>query len=377
MANVFVHESQSSQTAVVDSLSLDKSRSVCEKKRRSDTNMMLNEIETLVYPSKLSEIPSKKISKIQIMEKTCSFIRFYRKLDQSIENNAKNKSIIPSNVLQDLLIYSQRGFIIVVDPSSRVICCSSSTMGFLQSRDTEIVGTKLSLLLTSNDNDYIRSLIKEKKTETNPFLLHFTMNSPDILRTFICRAFWHQFVNPEITTQPNEGLGALILACSSIDKLSMYNLPIFYCENSLNFEFKISLDGKFTKIDEPMERYTGYSPGELIGRCLLDYVNWEQAVELMETISTSLTKGTDAIGCLQFCCKSKSWIWIQATIRVSQNVWNSRIDLLIFSCKALDYNDVIPFLAQANTSPIEAQSKVIIDSVLPATPESSASLVVQ
>ena len=331
----------------------DKSRSVCEKKRRNETNTILSEIETLLFTSKPCEFSSRKVGKIQILEKTCSFIRFYKKLVDRLENFEITDSTIPSKLLYDIFIYSQRGFVFVVDTNGQVICCSSSTMGFLESRDTEIVGSKLSLILTSNDSDHIISLINEKKTENHPFLLHFTINSPDSLRTFICRAFWHQFPSSEGLSEAeedDEGSGALILSCSSIDKLSMYNLPIFYSDNAISFEFKVSLDVKFTKIDEAMTKYTGYTSAELIGCCLFDYINWEQILELMETIKASLQNGVDSTGRLQLCCKSKSWIWIQAKIIVSQNIWNARIDSLIFMCKALDYNDVISFFAQ-NSQP--------------------------
>ena len=336
-----------------DSGNKDKGRSECEKKRRDDTNVLLSKIETLVYTSKLASMPYKKVGKIQILDKTCSFIRFYKKL---VQGSDVSDSFIPSSVLQDLFIYSQRGFLVVVDTSGQVVCCSSSTMGFLQTQDTEIVGTKLSSILSSTDSDYILSLINQRKDETKPFLVHFTMNSPHILRTFICRAFWHQFStltepHTESSREFGDETGALILACSSIDKLSIYNLPIFCSDKTLSFEFKVSLDGKFTKSNDAMERYTGYSSADLLGHCLLDYVNWEQTEELMATMSETLREGTSATCCLQFCCKSKSWIWIQANLRVSQNVWNSRIDSLIFNCRVLEYNDVIQFFAQVGVPP--------------------------
>ena len=145
----------------------------------------------------------------------------------------------------------------------------------------------------------------------------------------------------------------------------MYNLPIFYTENTLNFEFKISLDIKFTKIDEAMAKYTGHSSSELVGRCLFDYVNWEQMVELMETITASLSKSINTSGRLQFCCKSKSWIWIQANIEVSQNVWNSRIDSLIFTCKALSYNEVVSFLSEIGKSGLSCPPHAIIEETFP------------
>ena len=335
-----------------DSGMQDKSRSVCEKKRRNETNTILSEIETLVYTSKPCDLSSKKVGKIQILEKTCSFIRFYKKLVHRIENFGNTDNLIPSKKLHDIFIYSQRGFVFVVDQNGQVICCSSSMMGFLESRDTEIVGTKLSLILTSTDNDYILSLINEKKSESKPFLLHFTINSPNSLRTFICRAFWHQF--PEGASEAEEdsvGTGALTLACSSIDKLSVHNLPIFHSDNEVSFEFKVSLDVKFTKVDDAMTKCTGYNSAELIGCCLIDYINWEQILELMETINISLQNGVDSTGRLQFCCKSKSWIWIQTKILVSQNVWNARIDSFIFMCKVLDYNDVISPPPQPCSSP--------------------------
>ena len=334
----------------------EKTKRFCEKKRRNDTNKLLNDIQSLVYTSNPAGLSSKKVGKIQVLEKSCSFIRFYRKLLKGIEDNNVCESSIPSNALQDIFIYSQRGFAMVVDSTSQVICCSSSTMGFLQRRDTEIVGSKLPYILTTNDSKFIMSLIRERKNENIAFLVHFKTNSPDVLLTFICRAFWHQFPVSEIVQKSekfNEGPGAIIITCSNIDKLSMYDLPIFYTENTLNFEFKISLDVNFMKIDESMAKYTGYSLSELVGRCLFDYVNWEQMAELVETIKASLSKGKDNSHRLQFCCKSKSWIWIQANIQVLHNVWNSRIDALLFTCKALSYNDVISVLSGPSQAIIE------------------------
>ena len=355
MSDVMVPQSSTQMDTEIQ----DKSRSVCEKKRRNDTNTILSEIETLVYTSRPCDLSSKKVGKIQILEKTCSFIRFYKKLLESMENFRDNYPVNPSKMLYNIFVYSQRGFVFVVDANGQVICCSSSTMGFLESRDTEIVGTKLSLILTSNDNDHILSLINEKKSQSNPFLINFTINSPNSLRTFICRALWHQFPRVEAEAEAeaegySEGSGALILACSSLDKLSMYNLPIFYSDNAVSFEFKVSLDIKFTKIDDAMTKYTGYNSPELIGCYLFDYINWEQILELTETINASLQNGVVYTGRLQFCCKSKSWIWIQAKIFVSQNTWNARIDSFVFVCQVLDYNDVISFLSHISQSCISA-----------------------
>ena len=67
-----------------DSGTKDKERSECEKKRRNDINVLLNEIERLVYTSKHTNLPSKKVGKIQILHKTCKFIRFYKQLIQGI-----------------------------------------------------------------------------------------------------------------------------------------------------------------------------------------------------------------------------------------------------------------------------------------------------
>ena len=351
-------------------------RSESEKKRRNDTNVLLNEIERLVYTSKTT----KKVGKFQILDKTCSFIRFYKNLVKGIEERDLADSLIPTSILQDLFLYSQRGFVVAVDNTSQVVCCSSSTMNFLQTLDTEIVGTKLASILTTTDSDYILSLITQRKEETKPFLIHFTMNSPSILRTFICRAFWHQFriIQPESSRQESrDETGALILTCSSIDKLSTYNLPIFCAEGSLNFKFKVSLDGKFTKTDEAMERYTGYSSADLLGRCLLDFIHWKQTEELIKTMAKTLTQGTNATGCLQFCCKSVSWLWIQADIHVSQNLWNSRIDSLNFSCKALEYYDVLAILAEAgaNSPQTQKEQPILPESpLMPGTPDQQQSL---
>lgn len=323
-----------------EKVTTDKVRSVCEQKRRKSTNDILNNIETLVYSSNPVDLPSKKIGKIQILEKASRFIRFYDQLVKNIDSsNMSETAVIPSDVLQSLFTYSQKGFLLVVDSTGQVICCSSSAMGCLQSPDTRIVGVKLSQLLTINDNDFLMSLVSEKRGEPMAFYIHFTINS-DVMHTFSCRTFWHQF---EESSAPESdlGMGALILACSSIDKLTMYSLPIFNGEQALTFEFKVSLDGKFMKINEETERYTGHTSSDLIGRCILDYVNWEQTVELITTMTAVLHQSGPATICLQFCCKSKSLIWIQASIRASQNLWNSRVESFIFRCETLDYNEIM------------------------------------
>ncbi|EMP27091.1 Hypoxia-inducible factor 3-alpha [Chelonia mydas] len=120
-------------------------------------------------------------------------------------------------------------------------------------------------------------------------------------------------------------LRCLVLICEAIPHPANIETPL----DSSTFLSQHSMDMKFTYCDERIAEVAGYTPDELLGCSIYEYIHALDSDAVSKSIHTLLSKGQVVTGQYRFLAKSGGYLWAQSQATVISNSKNSQPESVV------------------------------------------------
>ncbi|XP_026514569.1 hypoxia-inducible factor 3-alpha [Terrapene carolina triunguis] len=120
-------------------------------------------------------------------------------------------------------------------------------------------------------------------------------------------------------------LRCLVLICEAIPHPANIETPL----DSSAFLSQHSMDMKFTYCDERIAEVAGYTPDELLGCSIYEYIHALDSDAVSKSVHTLLSKGQAVTGQYRFLAKSGGYLWAQTQATVISNSKNSQPESVV------------------------------------------------
>uniref|UniRef100_A0A8D0GE12 Hypoxia inducible factor 3 subunit alpha n=1 Tax=Sphenodon punctatus TaxID=8508 RepID=A0A8D0GE12_SPHPU len=120
-------------------------------------------------------------------------------------------------------------------------------------------------------------------------------------------------------------LRCLVLICEAIPHPANIETPL----DSGTFLSRHSMDMKFTYCDDRIAKVAGYTPEDLLGCSVYEYVHALDSDSISKTMHTLLSKGQAVTDQYRFLAKSGGYLWTQTQATVISNSKNSQPESVV------------------------------------------------
>ncbi|XP_074872680.1 hypoxia-inducible factor 3-alpha isoform X3 [Carettochelys insculpta] len=316
----------------------EKSRDAARCRRSKETEVFYQLAHTLPFARGVSA----HLDKASIMRLTISYLRMH-KLVTSEEWQGQPEQV------DACYLKALDGFVMVLTEEGDMAYLSENVSKHLGLTQLELIGHSIFDFIHPCDQEELQDVLsprqgfskkKEVKTERS-FSLRMKSTLTSRGRTVNLKsATWkvlHCAGHMRSYTPAREGpeeakggyaeppLRCLVLICEAIPHPANIETPL----DSSTFLSQHSMDMKFTYCDERIAEVAGYTPEELLGCSVYEYIHALDSDSVSKSIHTLLSKGQAVTGQYRFLAKSGGYLWAQTQATVISNSKNSQPESIV------------------------------------------------
>uniref|UniRef100_A0A452H017 Hypoxia-inducible factor 3-alpha n=1 Tax=Gopherus agassizii TaxID=38772 RepID=A0A452H017_9SAUR len=315
----------------------EKSRDAARCRRSKETEVFYQLAHTLPFARGVSA----HLDKASIMRLTISYLRMH-KLVTSEEWRGQPEQV------DACYLKALDGFVMVLTEEGDMAYLSENVSKHLGLTQLELIGHSIFDFIHPCDQEELQDVLsprqgfskKEVKTERS-FSLRMKSTLTSRGRTVNLKsATWkvlHCAGHMRSYTPAREGpeeaeggyaeppLRCLVLICEAIPHPANIETPL----DSSTFLSQHSMDMKFTYCDERIAEVAGYTPDELLGCSIYEYIHALDSDAVSKSIHTLLSKGQAVTGQYRFLAKSGGYLWAQTQATVISNSKNSQPESVV------------------------------------------------
>ncbi|XP_038237804.1 hypoxia-inducible factor 3-alpha isoform X1 [Dermochelys coriacea] len=316
----------------------EKSRDAARCRRSKETEVFYQLAHTLPFARGVSA----HLDKASIMRLTISYLRMH-KLITSEEWRGQPEQV------DACYLKALDGFVMVLTEEGDMAYLSENVSKHLGLTQLELIGHSIFDFIHPCDQEELQDVLsprqgfskkKDVKTERS-FSLRMKSTLTSRGRTVNLKsATWkvlhcagHMRSYTPVREGPEEGeegfaeppLRCLVLICEAIPHPANIETPL----DSSTFLSQHSMDMKFTYCDERIAEVAGYTPDELLGCSIYEYIHALDSDAVSKSIHTLLSKGQVVTGQYRFLAKSGGYLWAQTQATVISNSKNSQPESVV------------------------------------------------
>ncbi|KAJ7303887.1 hypothetical protein JRQ81_011396 [Phrynocephalus forsythii] len=315
----------------------EKSRDAARCRRSKETEVFYQLAHTLPFARGVSA----HLDKASIMRLTISYLRMHKLLNSGEwRNEVEAEEQVDAYYLKAL-----DGFLMVLTEEGDMIYLSENVNKHLGLSQLELIGHSVFDFIHPCDQEELQDVLsprqgfskkKEVKTERS-FSLRMKSTLTTRGRTVNLKsATWKVLhcsghMRCYAPAKPAEGkeaeggfaeppLRCLVLICEAIPHPANIETPLA----SGTFLSRHTMDMKFTYCDDRIAELAGYTPEDLLGCSLYEYIHALDSDAVIKSVNTLLSKGQAATGLYRFLARNGGYLWTQTQATVISSSKNSQ-----------------------------------------------------
>uniref|UniRef100_A0A8C8VEX1 Hypoxia-inducible factor 3-alpha n=1 Tax=Pelusios castaneus TaxID=367368 RepID=A0A8C8VEX1_9SAUR len=316
----------------------EKSRDAARCRRSKETEVFYQLAHTLPFARGVSA----HLDKASIMRLTISYLRMHKLVTWGAWRGQAEQ-------VDACYLKALDGFVMVLTEEGDMAYLSENVSKHLGLTQLELIGHSVFDFIHPCDQEEMQDVLsprqgfskkKEVKTERN-FSLRMKSTLTSRGRTVNLKsATWkvlHCAGHMRSYTPAREGpeeaeggymeppLRCLVLICEAIPHPANIETPL----DSGTFLSQHSMDMKFTYCDERIAELAGYTPDELLGCSIYEYIHALDSDSISRSVHTLLSKGQAVMGQYRFLAKSGGYLWAQTQATIISNSKNSQPESVV------------------------------------------------
>ncbi|XP_077174772.1 hypoxia-inducible factor 3-alpha isoform X3 [Paroedura picta] len=320
----------------------EKSRDAARCRRSKETEVFYQLAHTLPFARGVSA----HLDKASIMRLTISYLRMHKLLTSGDwKNEVEAEEQVDAYYLKAL-----DGFLMVLTEEGDMIYLSENVNKHLGLSQLELIGHSVFDFIHPCDQEELQDVLsprqgfskkKEVKTERS-----FSLRMKSTLTTrgrtvnlksatwkvLHCAGHMRSYApakpagDKELEggfTEPP--LRCLVLICEAIPHPANIETPL----DSGTFLSRHTMDMKFTYCDERIAEVAGYTPRDLLGCSIYEYIHALDSDSVSKSINTLLSKGQAVTGQYRFLARNGGYLWAQTQATVISSSKNSQPESIV------------------------------------------------
>ncbi|XP_061454029.1 hypoxia-inducible factor 3-alpha isoform X2 [Rhineura floridana] len=320
----------------------EKSRDAARCRRSKETEVFYQLAHTLPFARGVSA----HLDKASIMRLTISYLRMHKLLNSGEwRDEVEAEEQVDAYYLKAL-----DGFLMVLTEEGDMIYLSENVNKHLGLSQLELIGHSVFDFIHPCDQEELQDVLsprqgfskkKEVKTERN-FSLRMKSTLTTRGRTVNLKsATWKVLhcaghMRSYVPAKPAGGketegsfveppLRCLVLICEAIPHPANIETPL----DSGTFLSRHTMDMKFTYCDERIAEVAGYTPEDLLGCSIYEYIHALDSDSVSKSINTLLSKGQAVTGQYRFLARNGGYLWTQTQATVISSSKNSQPESIV------------------------------------------------
>ncbi|XP_020642729.3 hypoxia-inducible factor 3-alpha [Pogona vitticeps] len=320
----------------------EKSRDAARCRRSKETEVFYQLAHTLPFARGVSA----HLDKASIMRLTISYLRMHKLLNSGEwRNEMESEEQVDAYYLKAL-----DGFLMVLTEEGDMIYLSENVNKHLGLSQLELIGHSVFDFIHPCDQEELQDVLsprqgfskkKEVKTERN-FSLRMKSTLTTRGRTVNLKsATWKVLhcsghMRCYAPAKPAEGkeaegafveppLRCLVLICEAIPHPANIETPLA----SGTFLSRHTMDMKFSYCDDRIAEVAGYTPEDLLGCSMYEYIHALDSDSVIKSINTLLSKGQAVTGQYRFLARNGGYLWTQTQATVISSSKNSQPESIV------------------------------------------------
>ncbi|KXJ05776.1 Circadian locomoter output cycles protein kaput [Exaiptasia diaphana] len=285
------------------------SRNMNEKKRRDRFNVLISELAAVIPDS--TAVGTSKIDKTTVLKKAVAYLRSHsNRSTVALSRPTANwqPAFVNDAELNQVLLEAMSGFLLVLDGSGIITFASDSIISILGYRPQDVVNNSVADYLDQTDKSCIfahLALLEKLKSSTqessnstyssvavsDPVNFEMTLNSGPCFKSQVVECF--SCIGQAFTTNaaPHSSSNfQVIVICYSSNSKPNLTQPLFDV-TSKEFTSRLTLDWKFTCVDNRIMLVLGYQPSELVNKSIYAFIHHEDLVNIKTYHEMLVRKG--------------------------------------------------------------------------------------
>uniref|UniRef100_A0A8D0CF76 Hypoxia-inducible factor 3-alpha n=1 Tax=Salvator merianae TaxID=96440 RepID=A0A8D0CF76_SALMN len=320
----------------------EKSRDAARCRRSKETEVFYQLAHTLPFARGVSA----HLDKASIMRLTISYLRM-----QKLLNSGEWRDEVEAEEQVDAYyLKALDGFLMVLTEEGDMIYLSENVSKYLGLSQLELIGHSIFDFIHPCDQEELQDVLsprqgfskkKEVKTERN-FSLRMKSTLTTRGRTVNLKsATWKVLhcaghmrtyapAKPAGAKEAENGfveppLRCLVLICEAIPHPANIEKPL----DSGTFLSRHTMDMKFTYCDERIAEVAGFTPEDLLGCSMYEYVHALDSDSFSKSVNTLLSKGQAVTGQYRFLARNGGYLWTQTQATVISSNKNSQPESIV------------------------------------------------
>ncbi|XP_028512811.1 circadian locomoter output cycles protein kaput [Exaiptasia diaphana] len=334
------------------------SRNMNEKKRRDRFNVLISELAAVIPDS--TAVGTSKIDKTTVLKKAVAYLRSHsNRSTVALSRPTANwqPAFVNDAELNQVLLEAMSGFLLVLDGSGIITFASDSIISILGYRPQDVVNNSVADYLDQTDKSCIfahLALLEKLKSSTqessnstyssvavsDPVNFEMTLNSGPCFKSQVVECF--SCIGQAFTTNaaPHSSSNfQVIVICYSSNSKPNLTQPLFDV-TSKEFTSRLTLDWKFTCVDNRIMLVLGYQPSELVNKSIYAFIHHEDLVNIKTYHEMLVRKGRINTCYYRFLTKGEVWVWLRSCCHISYNQWNSKPEYVTVKSNPVHYEEV-------------------------------------
>ncbi|XP_028597969.2 hypoxia-inducible factor 3-alpha isoform X1 [Podarcis muralis] len=320
----------------------EKSRDAARCRRSKETEVFYQLAHTLPFARGVSA----HLDKASIMRLTISYLRMHKLLNSGEwRDEVEAEEQVDAYYLKAL-----DGFLMVLTEEGDMIYLSENVNKHLGLSQLELIGHSVFDFIHPCDQEELQDVLsprqgfskkKEVKTERS-FSLRMKSTLTTRGRTVNLKsATWKVLhcsghMRSYAPAKPAGGkeaeggfveppLRCLVLICEAIPHPANIETPL----DSGTFLSRHTMDMKFTYCDDRIAEVAGYTPEDLLGCSIYEYIHALDSDSVSKSINTLLSKGQAVTGQYRFLARNGGYLWTQTQATVISSSKNSQPESIV------------------------------------------------
>ncbi|XP_042294972.1 hypoxia-inducible factor 3-alpha isoform X1 [Sceloporus undulatus] len=320
----------------------EKSRDAARCRRSKETEVFYQLAHTLPFARGVSA----HLDKASIMRLTISYLRMHKMLNSGEwRDEVEAEEQVDAYYLKAL-----DGFLMVLTEEGDMIYLSENVNKHLGLSQLELIGHSVFDFIHPCDQEELQDVLsprqgfskkKEVKTERS-----FSVRMKSTLTTrgrtvnlksatwkvLHCAGHMRSYApaKPAAGKEAEGGfveppLRCLVLICEAIPHPANIETPL----DSGTFLSRHTMDMKFTYCDDRIAEVAGYTPEDLLGCSMYEYIHALDSDSVSKSINTLLSKGQAVTGQYRFLARNGGYLWTQTQATVISSSKNSQPESIV------------------------------------------------
>ncbi|XP_067317133.1 hypoxia-inducible factor 3-alpha-like [Anolis sagrei] len=320
----------------------EKSRDAARCRRSKETEVFYQLAHTLPFARGVSA----HLDKASIMRLTISYLRMHKMLN----SGEWRDEVEAEEQVDGYYLKALDGFLMVLTEEGDMIYLSENVNKHLGLSQLELIGHSVFDFIHPCDQEELQDVLsprqgfskkKEVKTERS-----FSVRMKSTLTTrgrtvnlksatwkvLHCAGHMRTYAPPKPAAgKETEGgfteppLRCLVLICEAIPHPANIETPL----DSGTFLSRHTMDMKFTYCDDRIAEVAGYTPEDLLGCSMYEYIHALDSDAVSKSINTLLSKGQAVTGQYRFLARKGGYLWTQTQATVISSSKNSQPESIV------------------------------------------------